>query len=149
MPLELITAIVFFILRALASGWQRSQDNAARDAELKRSNREIEAGAWREVTEKISSGWFGFTACVIGIVAVASIVMLPKVAPFIEKDIPVSMAYEEQRHGVEVPFFYRQNGDIMKFKELEGIVLTEWDRHLLAAVIGTFLAGGSERRRVK
>lgn len=75
------------------------------------------------------------TRLLITILAVFSIVLLPKIIAIIRPEIPISIGYTQMSDGF---LFFSSANEKIRWTELRGLVITPLDTHLLSAVIGLY-----------
>jgi len=81
---------------------------------------------------------FQWTRRVIALLAVISIVVLPKVVAVLMPELPVFVGYPEIEEGF---LFFTSDVEKIRWVELRGLTLTPLDTHLLSAIIGLYFGG--------
>jgi len=122
----------------LMSIW--SQSIKAKQAEQKMllQRAEVQTAAFKEAREYDNVG-FQWTRRIIALIAVFSIVLLPKLMPVFSPDTSVIVGYLEFKPG----FLFLPEKEIMKWVTLSSnsLVITPLDTNLVAAIIGLYFGG--------
>ena len=84
------------------------------------------------------------TRRVIAILCVAAILVLPKLAPFIDSDMPIYVGYTEAiTNGW---WIFSSSTDVTQWKPMVGLVITPLDTHVVSSIIGLYFGGSLVRR---
>lgn len=75
------------------------------------------------------------TRLFITILAVFSIIVLPKIIAILNPEIPISIGYSQICDGF---LFFSSSSEKIRWTELRGLVITPLDTHLLSAIIGLY-----------
>ena len=138
MPFEMITMLGSTVLGGVMSIW--SQSIKAKQAEQKMllQRADVQQKGFREAREYENVG-FQWTRRIIALIAVISIVLLPKLMPLVSPDISVIVGYLEFKPG----FLFLPEKEIMKWVTLSSnsLVITPLDTNLVAAIIGLYFGG--------
>jgi len=138
MPFEMITMLGSTVLGGVMSIW--SQSIKAKQAEQKMllQRADVQQKGFKEAREYNNVG-FQWTRRIIALIAVFSIVLLPKLMPLISPDISVIVGYLEFKPG----FLFLPEKEIMKWVTLSSnsLVITPLDTNLVAAIIGLYFGG--------
>ena len=138
MPFEMITMLGSTVLGGVMSIW--SQSIKAKQAEQKMllQRADVQQKGFKEAREYNNVG-FQWTRRIIALIAVISIVLLPKLMPLISPDISVIVGYLEFKPG----FLFLPEKEIMKWVTLSSnsLVITPLDTNLVAAIIGLYFGG--------
>ena len=78
-----------------------------------------------------------WTRRIIALTATFSIVLLPKLLPFISPETPLAYLYPE----VTKKWFLFSSPETLKAISFPGLVITPLDTHILAAIIGLYFGG--------
>ena len=113
MPFEMITMLGSTVLGGVMSIW--SQSIKAKQAEQKMllQRADVQQKGFKEAREYNNVG-FQWTRRIIALIAVFSIVLLPKLMPLISPDISVIVGYLEFKPG----FLFLPEKEIMKWVTL-------------------------------
>ena len=138
MPFEMITMLGSTVLGGVMSIW--SQSIKAKQAEQKMllQRADVQQKGFREAREYNNVG-FQWTRRIIALIAVFSIVLLPKLMPLLSPDVSVIVGYLEFKPG----FLFLPEKEIMKWVTLSSnsLVITPLDTNLVAAIIGLYFGG--------
>ena len=138
MPFEMITMLGSTVLGGVMSIW--SQSIKAKQAEQKMliQRAEVQQKGFKEAREYENVG-FQWTRRIIALLAVFSIVVLPKLMPLVSPDVSVIVGYLEFKPG----FLFLPEKEIMKWVTLSSnsLVITPLDTNLVAAIIGLYFGG--------
>lgn len=80
----------------------------------------------------------------IALMCVMAIIVLPKLAPFIDPSLNVYVGYTE---AVSSGFWiFSSSTDMTLWKPMEGLVITPLDTHVVSSIIGLYFGGSLVRR---
>jgi len=140
-PFELITMLGSTLLSSVIS--MVSQNMKAKQDQYKmllaRGKFQVEAfTAAREYDNK----GFQWTRRIIAILAVLSIIVLPKIAVIFFPELTVTVGYTEFKPG----FLFIPEKEAMKWVAFNGLIITPLDTNLVAAIIGMYFGGSLVKR---
>jgi len=140
-PFELITMLGSTLLSGVMS--MISQNLKAKQAQQKMllARGEFQVEAFKAAREYSNEG-FQWTRRIIAVLAVLSIVVLPKVAVIFFPDLAVTVGYTEFKPG----FLFIPEKEAMKWVEFTGLVITPLDTNLVAAIVGMYFGGSLVKR---
>ena len=140
-PFELITMLGSTLISGVMS--MISQNLKAKQAQQKMllARGEFQVEAFKAAREYSNEG-FQWTRRIIAILAVLSIVVLPKVAVIFFPDLVISVGYTQFKPG----FLFIPEKEAMKWIEFTGLVITPLDTNLVAAIIGMYFGGSLVKR---
>ena len=140
-PFELITMVGSTLISGVMS--MISQNLKAKQAQQKMllARGEFQVEAFKAAREYSNEG-FQWTRRIIAILAVLSIVVLPKVAVLFFPDLVISVGYTQFKPG----FLFIPEKEAMKWIEFTGLVITPLDTNLVAAIIGMYFGGSLVKR---
>jgi len=140
-PFELITMLGSTLLSGVMS--MISQNLKAKQAQQKMllARGEFQVEAFKAAREYGNEG-FQWTRRIIAVLAVLSIVVLPKVAVIFFPDLVVTVGYTQFKPG----FLFIPEKEAMKWVEFTGLVITPLDTNLVAAIVGMYFGGSLVRR---
>ncbi len=134
----MITMLGSTVLGGVMSIW--SQSIKAKQAEQKMllQRADVQQKGFKEAREYENVG-FQWTRRIIALLAVFSIVVLPKLMPLVSPDVSVIVGYLEFKPG----FLFLPEKEIMKWVTLSSnsLVITPLDTNLVAAIIGLYFGG--------
>ena len=140
-PFELITMLGSTLISGVMS--MISQNLKAKQAQQKMllARGEFQVEAFKAAREYGNEG-FQWTRRIIAVLAVLSIVVLPKVAVIFFPDLSVTVGYTQFKPG----FLFIPEKEAMKWVEFTGLVITPLDTNLVAAIIGMYFGGSLVKR---
>ena len=140
-PFELITMLGSTLISGVMS--MISQNLKAKQAQQKMllARGEFQVEAFKAAREYSNEG-FQWTRRIIAILAVLSIVVLPKVAVIFFPDLVISVGYTQFKPG----FLFIPEKEAMKWIEFTGLVITTLDTNLVAAIVGMYFGGSLVKR---
>ena len=94
----------------------------------------------RNVTDQFTKN----TRRYIALMCVMAIIVLPKLAPFIDPSLNIYVGYTE---AVSSGFWiFSSSTDMTLWKPLDGLVITPLDTHVVSSIIGLYFGGSLVRR---
>ena len=140
-PFELITMLGSTLISGVMS--MISQNLKAKQAQQKMllARGEFQVEAFKAAREYSNEG-FQWTRRIIAILAVLSIVVLPKIAVLFFPDLVISVGYTQFKPG----FLFIPEKEAMKWIEFTGLVITPLDTNLVAAIVGMYFGGSLVKR---
>ena len=94
----------------------------------------------REVTDAFTKN----TRRWIALIAVVSILVIPKLAPFIDPSMPIYVGYTETVQ--EGWWIFSTDVDMTQWKPMTGLVITPLDTHVVSSIIGLYFGGSLVRK---
>ena len=138
MPFEMITMLASTVLGSFMSIW--SQSIKAKQAEQKMllQRAQVQQQGFKEAREYKDKG-FQWTRRIIALVAVFSIILLPKLMPLVQQDTSIIVGYLEFKPS----FLFIPGKEVMKWVTLSSnsLVITPLDTNLVSAIIGLYFGG--------
>ena len=140
-PFELITMLGSTLISGVMS--MISQNLKAKQAQQKMllARGEFQVEAFKAAREYGNEG-FQWTRRIIAILAVVSIIVLPKVIAMFYPEITVTVGYTEFRPG----FLFIPEKESMRWIAFHGLVITPLDTNLVSAIIGMYFGGSLVKR---
>ena len=80
----------------------------------------------------------------IALIAVVSILVIPKLAPFIDPSMPIYVGYTETVQ--EGWWIFSTDVDMTQWKPMTGLVITPLDTHVVSSIIGLYFGGSLVRK---
>ena len=80
----------------------------------------------------------------IALISVVSILVIPKLAPFIDPTLPIYVGYTEE--VMQGWWIFASSTDITQWKPMTGLVITPLDTHVVSSIIGLYFGGSLVRR---
>ena len=142
-PLELLSMLTSTILGGVLSILaQKSKDKAEEQKMLMQRARfqSEQFDKARNVTDQFTKN----TRRYIALISVISILVIPKLAPFIDPSMPIYVGYTET---VSQGFWiFASDIDMTQWKPMTGLVITPLDTHVVSSIIGLYFGGSLVRR---
>ena len=142
-PLELLSMLTSTILGGVLSIMaQKSQAEADRQKML--MQRAEFAAAQIDKARDVTDTFTKNTRRYIAFLAVISILVIPKLAPFIDPDMPIYVGYTETiQQGW---WIFASDTDMTQWKPLSGLVIPPLDTHVVSSIIGLYFGGSLVRK---
>ena len=80
----------------------------------------------------------------IALICVVAIIVLPKLAPFIDSSMPIYVGYTEA--VMQGWWIFASSTDITQWKPMTGLVITPLDTHVVSSIVGLYFGGSLVRR---
>jgi|TARA_R110000787_G_C13051180_1_gene406587 hypothetical protein len=135
-PFELITMLGSTILSGVMSMMSQNMKAKQDHQKMLLARGKFQVEAFTAAREYGNEG-FQWTRRIIAILAVLSIVVLPKVVVIFFPEISVTVGYTEFKPG----FLLIPEREAMKWVDFKGLVITPLDTNLVAAIIGMYFGG--------
>ena len=142
-PLELLSMLTSTILGGVLSIMaQKSQAEADKQKML--MQRAEFAAAQIDKARDVTDAFTKNTRRYIAFLDVISILVIPKLAPFIDPDMPIYVGYTETvQQGW---WIFASDTDMTQWKPLSGLVITPLDTHVVSSIIGLYFGGSLVRK---
>ena len=142
-PLELLSMLTSTILGGVLSIMAQKSQAEADKQKMLMQRAEFAAAQVvkaRDVTDTFTKN----TRRYIAFLAVISILVIPKLAPFIDPDMPIYVGYTETiQQGW---WIFASDTDMTQWKPLSGLVITPLDTHVVSSIIGLYFGGSLVRK---
>ena len=135
-PFEIITMLGSTLLGGLMSLWSQSIKAKQAQQAMLMERAKFQQKAVQSAREYENAG-FQWTRRIIALTAIFSIVVLPKVVAIFYPDISVTVGYTEFRPG----FLFFSEKEVLKWRALQGLVITPLDTNLVGAIVGMYFGG--------
>lgn len=142
-PMEVITMLGSGILSGVMSLWSKSMESKQRSHERQMELLSAKTVAVEKAREFQNHG-FMITRRIIALMAVFSIVLLPKLAVVFGLPWQVTVGWTEVDPGALFGLFPEQ--EVVKWKTAQGFVITPLDTHLVSAIIGLYFGNVMTKR---
>ena len=142
-PMELLSMLASTVLGGVLSIMsQRSKDKANEQKMLlqRASFQSEQFDKAREVQDPFTKN----TRRWIALLCVVAIIVLPKLAPFIDPTMPIFVGYVET--VAQGFWIFGSDTDMTQWKPLSGLVITPLDTHVVSSIIGLYFGGSHVRR---
>ena len=142
-PMELLSMLASTVLGGVLSIMAQKGKDAADQQKMLMQRAEFAAqqvDKAREVTDAFTKN----TRRWIALIAVVSILVIPKLAPFIDPSMPIYVGYTET---IQQGFWiFASDVDMTQWKPMAGLVITPLDTHVVSSIIGLYFGGSLVRR---
>lgn len=142
-PMELLSMLASTVLGGVLSIMsQRAKDKANEQKMLlqRASFQSEQFDKAREVQDPFTKN----TRRWIALLCVVAIIVLPKLAPFIDPTMPIFVGYVET--VTQGFWIFGSDTDMTQWKPLSGLVITPLDTHVVSSIIGLYFGGSLVRR---
>ena len=140
-PVELLTMLMSTVLGGVMSIWGQSIKARQAQNEMLLDRANFRAGAVDQAREAgLKNQHFAWTRRSIAIMAVFSIIVLPKLIAVWYPEISVIVGYTEVEGGLGGWLFGNQ--DVTVWREARGFVITPLDTHMVSAIVGLYFGAG-------
>jgi len=142
-PIELISMLVSTVLGGVLSIMAQKTKDKADEQKMLMQRAEFQSQQFdkaREVTDSFTKN----TRRWIALMCVLAIIVLPKLAPFIDPSMPIYVGYTETiQQGW---WIFATDMDMTQWKPMSGLVITPLDTHVVSSIIGLYFGGSLVRR---
>ena len=142
-PIELISMLVSTVLGGVLSIMAQKTKDKADEQKMLMQRAEFQSQQFdkaREVTDTFTKN----TRRWIALLCVVAIIVLPKLAPFIDPTLPIYVGYTETiQQGW---WIFATDMDMTQWKPMSGLVITPLDTHVVSSIIGLYFGGSLVRR---
>tara|TARA_R100001530_G_scaffold13890_1_gene12700 strand:- start:367 stop:798 length:432 start_codon:yes stop_codon:yes gene_type:complete len=135
-PFEIITMLGSTLLGGLMSLWSQSIKAKQAQQAMLMERAKFQQKAVQSAREYDNKG-FQWTRRIIALTAIFAIVVLPKVVAVFYPEISVTVGYTEFRPG----FLFFSEKEVLKWRALQGLVITPLDTNLVGAIVGMYFGG--------
>ena len=135
-PFEIITMLGSTLLGGLMSLWSQSIKAKQAQQKMLMERAKFQQKAVKDAREYENTG-FQWTRRIIALTAIFAIVVLPKVVAVFYPEISVTVGYTEFRPG----FMFFSEKEVLKWRALQGLVITPLDTNLVGAIVGMYFGG--------
>ena len=143
MPIELISMLVSTVLGGVLSIMaQKGKDKA--DEQKMLMQRAGFASKQADKARAVDDPFTKNTRRWIALICVVAILVLPKLAPFIDPSMPIYVGYTEA--VMQGWWIFASSTDITQWKPMTGLVITPLDTHVVSSIIGLYFGGSLVRR---
>ena len=142
-PMELLSMLTSTILGGVLSIMAQRSKDRAEEQKMLMQRADFQAQQFdkaREVTDQFTKN----TRRWIALMSVLAILIIPKLAPFIDPSLPIYVGYVET---VQQGFWiFGSDTDMTQWQPLSGLVITPLDTHVVSSIIGLYFGGSLVRR---
>ena len=136
LPVELITMLGSSLLGGVMSIWGQS-------IQAKEANNKMMMAMMTKEAEVIDKArrydnpHFAWTRRLIALEAIGAVIVWPKVVAVFYPDISVTVGWTEFKPG----FLFLEGKEVFAWKQMNGLVITPLDTHLISAIVGLYFGG--------
>lgn len=141
-PFEIITMLGSTLLSGFLKVWSASRKAKEEQQKLLITRGKFQLQAIESARNYDNKG-FQWTRRIIALVSIFAIVLLPKLVAIYYPDVDVTVGYTNWRPGF---MFFREGREIFEWVTFQGLVITQLDTNLVAAVIGMYFGGSLVKR---
>jgi hypothetical protein len=142
-PIELISMLVSTVLGGVLSIMaQKGKDKA--DEQKMLMQRAGFASKQADKARAVDDPFTKNTRRWIALICVVAILVLPKLAPFIDPSMPIYVGYTEA--VMQGWWIFASSTDITQWKPMTGLVITPLDTHVVSSIVGLYFGGSLVRR---
>jgi hypothetical protein len=142
-PMELLSMLASTVLGGVLSIMSQKAKDRAEEQKMLLQRAQLQAEQFDKVRE-VTDAFTKNTRRWIALMCVLAIIVLPKLAPFIDPNMPVYVGYVET---VQQGFWlFSSDVDMTQWKPLNGLVITPLDTHVVSSIIGLYFGGSLVRR---
>ncbi len=142
-PIELVSMLVSTVLGGVLSIMaQKSKDKA--DEQKMLMQRAEFASKQTDKARAVDDPFTKNTRRWIALICVVAILVLPKLAPFLNPDMPIYVGYTES--VMQGWWIFASSTDITQWKPMTGLVITPLDTHVVSSIVGLYFGGSLVRR---
>ena len=142
-PIELISMLVSTVLGGVLSIMaQKGKDKA--DEQKMLMQRAGFASKQADKARAVTDSFTKNTRRWIALICVVAIIVLPKLAPFIDSSMPIYVGYTEA--VMQGWWIFASSTDITQWKPMTGLVITPLDTHVVSSIVGLYFGGSLVRR---
>jgi|TARA_A100001391_G_scaffold178678_1_gene143256 hypothetical protein len=142
-PLELLSMLTSTILGGVLSIMAQKSKDKADEQKMLMQRAKFQSEQFdkaRDVQDPFTKN----TRRWIALISVVSILVIPKLAPFIDPSMPIYVGYTET---VSQGFWiFASDIDMTQWKPMTGLVITPLDTHVVSSIIGLYFGGSLVRR---
>ena len=142
-PMELLSMLASTVLGGVLSIMAQKAKDAA-DREKAFMARADFAAKQIDKARDVQDPFTKNTRRWIALISVISILVIPKLAPFIDPTMPIYVGYTETVSSGW--WIFASDTDMTQWKPLSGLVITPLDTHVVSSIIGLYFGGSLVRR---
>ena len=142
-PMELLSMLTSTVLGGILSIMAQKGKDAA-EAQKMLMQRADFAAKQIDKARDVQDQFTKHTRRWIALISVLAILVIPKLAPFIDPDMPIYVGYTES--VMQGWWIFASSTDITQWKPMTGLVITPLDTHVVSSIIGLYFGGSLVRR---
>jgi len=142
-PMELLSMLASTVLGGVLSIMAQKGKDAA-DAQKMLMQRADFAAKQIDKARDVQDQFTKNTRRWIALISVIAILVIPKLAPFIDPNLPIYVGYTET--VAQGWWIFSSDYDMTQWKPMSGLVITPLDTHVVSSIIGLYFGGSLVRR---
>ena len=142
-PIELISMLVSTVLGGVLSIMTKKSKDKADEQKMLMQRANFDAKQ-KDKARAVDDPFTKNTRRWIALICVVAILVLPKLAPFIDSDMPIYVGYTES--VMQGWWIFASSTDITQWKPMTGLVITPLDTHVVSSIVGLYFGGSLVRR---
>ena len=142
-PIELISMLVSTVLGGVLSIMAQKSKDKADEQKMLMQRADFDAKQ-KDKARAVDDPFTKNTRRWIALICVVAILVLPKLAPFINPDMPIYVGYTES--VMQGWWIFASSTDITQWKPMTGLVITPLDTHVVSSIVGLYFGASLVRR---
>tara|TARA_R110000803_G_scaffold920_2_gene3182 strand:- start:678 stop:1112 length:435 start_codon:yes stop_codon:yes gene_type:complete len=142
-PIELISMLVSTVLGGVLSIMAQKGKDKADEQKMLMQRANFDAKQ-KDKARDVQDPFTKSTRRWIALICVVAIIVLPKLAPFIDSSMPIYVGYTEE--VMQGWWIFASSTDITQWKPMTGLVITPLDTHVVSSIVGLYFGGSLVRR---
>ncbi len=135
-PVEIITTLGGVLVGGLLKIWGMKQQGQIEQNRFLLAMSSLKGKA-QESARSVTNIHIQWTRRIIALTVVFSVILLPKLAALFT-DITISVGWTEWESGF---LFFTDGKEVLRWRELSGLVITPLDTHFLGLIAGMYFGG--------
>jgi len=142
-PIELISMLVSTVLGGVLSIMAQKGKDKADEQKMLMQRANFDAKQ-KDKARDVQDPFTKSTRRWIALICVVAIIVLPKLAPFIDSSMPIYVGYTEA--VMQGWWIFASSTDVTQWKPMTGLVITPLDTHVVSSIVGLYFGGSLVRR---
>ena len=143
-PIELVSMLVSTVLGGILSIMAQKSKDKADEQKMLLQRAEFQSQQF-DKARAVDDPFTKNTRRWIALIAVVSILVIPKLAPFINPDLTIYVGYTEE--VMQGWWIFASSTDMTQWKPMTGaLVITPLDTHVVSSIVGLYFGGSLVRR---
>lgn len=143
-PIELVSMLISTILGGILSIMAQKAKDKADEQKMLLQRAEFQSQQF-DKARAVDDPFTKNTRRWIALIAVVSILVIPKLAPFINPDLTIYVGYTEE--VMQGWWIFASSTDMTQWKPMTGaLVITPLDTHVVSSIVGLYFGGSLVRR---
>ena len=142
-PIELISMLVSTVLGGVLSIMAQKGKDKADEQKMLMQRANFDAKQ-KDKAREVQDSFTKNTRRWIALICVVAIIVLPKLAPFIDSSMPIYVGYTEA--VMQGWWIFASSTDVTQWKPMTGLVITPLDTHVVSSIVGLYFGGSLVRR---